>query len=235
MDEYEQVVVKLFEHCGFTYDPGPPRKPNESWYIEVVEIPYAHLEKKMIPGYWVRCVALHLYDTRRACDHVSEYMRHIPAFLLRGKSAVTAEWLEDMPSIDVSDELRFHVFCFLTVSETVRDKIRGNRDDMMPHLVPISTMHRYKPRLAVEDLSPKLAKRGHLSESDAVWVMQQLSLLDMHCRRTRNAIKRLVSEPDAPAEQLVQRFANVQAAMLDLARLLIEADYAVDTWEKCVG
>lgn len=227
LDIYEQVVIKIFEHCGFRYEPGPTPGPNEFYAVEVAEIPHGDFLQKIIPGYWVRSAAVNLGDARRACDDVSNYLQLVPVFFQNGKDALSEEWLDrHLPTI-VSDELRLHVFCFLSASESIRDEIRLNLNSAQL-LVPRPPVRQYESSQQIDVLAQSLVTCADLTETDAEWAAQRLSDLDIHCKQTRDSIDEFVSDVEVPVDILIQRFANVQAAMLELARILIDVDYAVD-------
>lgn len=230
MQGYERAVIRLFEHCEFTYDPGPPPRPNEPYAQDLVDIPWDDLSNKVIRGYWIRSVALHLRYTREACDDVFNYLRLMPDFLTRGWEAMPLEWQEDHLPVPVSDELRLHVFCLIAFSESIRDEIRSSLGDKARCLVPTLSSRRARSSDWVAALAGYLVTPGGLAESDALWVARQLSGLSGGCARTRQAIEELVHSTDGDSESMIQAFSNVQAAMLDLARVLIEAEYAVDVW-----
>ncbi|MHB0998862.1 MAG: HEAT repeat domain-containing protein [Armatimonadota bacterium] len=222
--DYEQIIVKIFEHCGFSYDPGEPSEPNKDWIAEIVGIPYAEFRRKIVPGYWLRSVALHLNDTRRACDDIIAILRRVSRGLQReGPSA--ADSLQDQTvalKIYVGEELRSHVFWFLTPSETIRDIILTHNE--IESLTPAPHSRRYRSHLSTENLAADLSRHGLLPEVEALEVARHLVHLEMQCRRTRAAIDELISNPDTPADELFQRFTDVQSVMLDTAQLILRVD-----------
>ncbi len=233
MDPYEAVLVRLFEHCGFAYDPGPLPEPDKRGGNEVVGIPYAEFQQHKVPGYWLRSVALHLGDTRRAADDVSQYLGLIGRFVEKGEQAMPEDWLEEHLPVTVSDDLRAHVFWFLTYSETIRDHLRARLEDAARLLVPAAPRRRYVSRVPIETVSRYVARLGSISCEEAEWTVRQLAKLDIHARITRDALDELTSVCDGHASALVHAFSNVQRAMLDVARVLLEADYAADLWGRC--
>lgn len=233
LDVYEGAVVRLFEYCGFRYDPGELPDPKEFYAAEMLEIPYQEFEQRVVSGYWVRTVALHLGDARTACNDVSEYVRLIPRYLKYGHKGMRSEWLDEYLPVPVSDELRFHVFCFLTLSETIRDKIRSNQDGRVPHLIPDVPVRRHRPPVWAKALSKHIALHTGLPEPNCQRVARQLSRLGPCCAQLRDAIDVFASPTEDAMEAQIQAFSNVQATMLEMARLLIEADYAVDVWAEC--
>lgn len=235
METYERVVIRLFEHCGFTYAPSLRPEHGEVYARELMEVPWGDFLEMVVPASWVRSVALHLHDTRQACDDVAEYLQLIPEYLNCGHGEMPSDWQEEHLPVVVSDELRLHVFCLIAFSEFIRAQVRSKLDDKTHYLVPASPTRVPRPPRWAKALSQELSSRGYLSDSEAVGVSRQLSSLCTRCAQTRQAIDEFVSASEEPAEVLIQRFSNVQAAVLDLARVLIEAEHAVDVWGSYVA
>lgn len=232
-DEIEKAIISLLEHCGVRHEAGAPLGPNE-FIAEVVPIPYADFQRGAVPGWWLRAVLLHVHDTWGACRQVSEHVLALRAYLQRRMRAVNSDWFDDYLAVTVSDELRLHVFCFLVCSETIRDKMRSAYwVDDGHFLVPDLDKRSCRSPLPVKLLASELVRRGCAGESEALWVSRQLARLDAHCRHTEAAIEEFVSFPDGAAWNLGKRFTNLQAAFTELARVLLDADVAVDIYSHC--
>lgn len=212
------ALANLLKSCGRAVDVAA---------IPTVESVPEPLVTADSPEQWVAGLALHAGDLTCACEQLVSLIEEFSHSVKRGElQPADVEIIDSIWDITTA-ELSYHASAFPSYAGIVREAIlRGQWRQNVGVLVPIREGHRPRSIVPVRRLVQILVGPQGLNEEDALWVATALSRLYTTCKAATAVTHRLASEPEAAADVLIERFAELHLIFLDLTSVLLEADVA---------